>query len=203
MTQQAISTNTGFSSSLQPQQHHDKKQSKLSASNTLSKIKIIEILPDSPDADSAIMRCKELFTNSFRDAYQTLTALDLKLQPGTTKQDFLDGAFEDELTDFTRAKETDSKTRFYEVQACQVAQTPKTIGYASMDQMDDDANPTIYLRQMAINPNCQRQGVGKQLFFRVIRDANPAMGTLTFNTRKVNDPMLAIAQHQADRAGCN
>lgn len=117
---------------------------------------------------------RAMFVSAFQDVYDTLPDGTLQLAPGQTVAAFLHAAFDAE----EKVWGLDERgVRFY------VAYDKESVvGYLSVDVNDGDS---MYLRQMAVDTQWQRCGVGSKLVGVAVEEAG--VDRVTVAVRRFND----------------
>jgi len=152
----------------------------------------VEILSLEPSKDdAAFSRGKELFMESFADAYKEFTPEQLFLEnkPSYLTK-FLAAAFEDEENDFNNKKEGALFVVARDVKSKEI------IGFAAYDVTATSSATTVYIRQLAVDPTYKQQGVGTLLVLNTVRAiAQHQPCVVTVCTRKINEPAVNFYQN--------
>lgn len=147
---------------------------------TLRNGKKVELLQLSPDTDAGIFRKgKEVFVQTFKEAYSNFSAEDLYLKDEPDfLTSFLDKAFEDEENDF------ENKRPNAHFLVARVVGTQEVIGFVAHDI--DPETKQAYIRQLAIAPQEQGQGLGKKMTLGVITKIAAGTQKVVVCTRRIN-----------------
>lgn len=147
---------------------------------TLLNGKKVELLQLSSDTDAGLFRKgKEVFVQTFKEAYSNFSAEDLYLkdEPDFLAR-FLAQAFEDEENDFENKR---SNAHFL---VARVIESQEVIGFVAHDI--DPETKQVYIRQLAIVPQEQGQGLGKKMALGVLNKIAADTKRVVVCTRKIN-----------------
>lgn len=133
------------------------------------------------NAKNTLNQEKEIFMDSFYEAYKNISLEALKIKD---LKPFLESAFSDEFIDFDNKKDG---TYFYHV-----VHKNEIVGYASFDM--NDRQDSAYIRQLAVTPKFWSKGIGKKLVFAIINQFE-SIKHLSLVTRRVNTIGVEFYKH--------
>ena len=134
---------------------------------------------------------EEVFMRAFTKAYKDLDVdkdLQLKYAEGMTPaqalEKFLRDAFAEEKARFATSKDSTSDIFYAAVSKV----SGRAIGYISVDKSES----SIYLAQLAVDPACEKSGIGRALVFCAADEQTERIHLLT---RRVNARTVAFYKH--------
>lgn len=144
-----------------------------------------------PEDTQVMDDAEKLFIRSFIDCYNKFTPEQLYLKDTPNYlESFLKEVFEDERADFINNRRG---TTFV---VARDLSNGSVIGFVGIDKSSHHGQDVLYIRQLAVEPSCNKQGIGKALVLSTaahLIDAYPAQ--LTVGTRHINTNAIAFYEH--------
>ena len=133
-------------------------------------------------SEGKLQKEKGLFVKEFATYYRKLNStIDDERQK---LPEITNAAFEDEEKDF---KESKSGTYFFRARYKEIV-----IGYVSLEKTDNEHE--VYIRQLVVDSDFERNGIGKALGFDAVFESIPDTNHVVVITRRSNDKALRFYQ---------
>jgi ribosomal protein S18 acetylase RimI-like enzyme len=126
-----------------------------------------------------------LWFEAFSKTYSAFSLEDLQVTAFDSKESWLSGTFDVELQDFREQKQP--------LWMFQARIKERVVGAAILEP-EKNVSSTLYVRQLAVHPNDQNQGIGRGMM-EGIEKIFPSFDQIVLLVRSVNEPAIRFYEH--------